>query len=59
MLLGLAGLPGVARGVDDWGSAPWSTNAALLGWLGTYLVYPVWCLRLAAKTSRRSDDGMA
>jgi hypothetical protein len=47
MLLGLAGLPGVFQGVDDWESAAWYVNAAFLGWHGTYLLYPAWCLRLA------------
>lgn len=58
MLLGLAGLPGVLAGVGDWEAAAWYVNAGLLGWLGTYVLYPIWCLRVAGHL-RRQEHGAA
>lgn len=48
MLLGLASLPAVVGRVDDWESASWLVNVGSLGWLGTYALYPAWCIRLAS-----------
>lgn len=56
MLLGLAGLPGVLAGVDDWEAASWYVNAGLLGWLGTYVLYPTWCLRVARHLRRQEHS---
>lgn len=47
MLLGLAGLPAAVGRVDDRESASWLVNVGSLGWLGTYALYPAWCIRLA------------
>jgi hypothetical protein len=49
MLLGVLCLPGVLRGLDDQALAPWYVVVGQLGWLGTYALYPAWCLRLAAR----------
>ena len=49
MLLGLLAIPAVLGGVDDWESAPWYVTIAQLNWLGTYLLYPAWCIQTAAK----------
>ena len=46
MLLGLAAVIGIAIQTDDPQTAPWYVNAGLASWLGTFLLYPVWCLRL-------------
>lgn len=47
MLLGLAAIPGIFRGIDAWESAPWYINyvgwAGALGWL---VLYPAWCIWL-------------
>lgn len=59
MVLGLAALPGVAARIDDWQLATWYVNAALLSWLGTYLLYPIWCLRLAAVGRARARAAAA
>ena len=59
MILGLAAIPGVAARIDDWELAPWYVNSALLSWLGTYLVYPIWCLRLAAAARARAREAAA
>ncbi|HET7280193.1 MAG TPA: hypothetical protein VFJ22_19120 [Dermatophilaceae bacterium] len=48
MLLGVLCLPGVLSGIDDQALAPWYVVVGQLGWLGTYVLYPAWCLRLAA-----------
>ena len=48
MALGLLGVPGWVSGVDDWAAAPWFVGVAMLGWLGTYVLYPTWCLRASA-----------
>lgn len=45
MALGLLALPSVVTGVDDWAAPLWHNGVAMLGWLGTYLLYPLWCLR--------------
>jgi hypothetical protein len=49
MLLGVCGVPGLLTGIDDPAAAPWLVFPAQANWLGTYLLYPVWCLRLATK----------
>ena len=47
MALGLLGLPGWVSGVDDWAAAPWYVQAGMVGWLGTYALYPAWCWRVS------------
>jgi hypothetical protein len=47
MLLGLVGVPGIVMGLDDMDNAPAWTFVAGLSWAGTYLLFPVWSLRLA------------
>ena len=47
MSLGLLALPGWVSGVDDWAAAPWYVQLGLVGWLGTYVLYPAWCLRVS------------
>ena len=47
MLVGLLAVPGVIARVDDQSASPWYVVAAQLSWLGTYLIYPIWCFRLA------------
>lgn len=50
MSLGLLGLPGWTSDVDNWAAAPWFVNSGMVGWLGTYLLYPLWCLRASMIT---------
>jgi hypothetical protein len=47
MLVGLLAIPGVLARVDDDQAASWYVGASQLSWLGTYLLYPIWCLRFA------------
>jgi hypothetical protein len=49
MIIGLLALPGVLVGIDDPQLAPWYVNAGLLSWMGTYLLYPAWCLWLSRR----------
>jgi drug/metabolite transporter (DMT)-like permease len=46
MALGFAAAPGIAMGLDDMGAAPWWIWIGFLGWIGTYLLYPVWSIWL-------------
>ena len=52
MIIGWLALAGVIARIDDPQLAPLYVNAGLLNWMGTYLLYPVWCLWL----SRRSGS---
>lgn len=47
MIIGWLTLPGVLARIDDLLLAPWYVNAGLLNWMGTYLLYPIWCLWLS------------
>jgi hypothetical protein len=49
MIIGLLAVPGVLAGIDDPQLAPWYVNAGLLNWMGTYLLYPAWCLWLSRR----------
>ena len=49
MLLGLIGAPGIALRIDIMETAPWWTFVAGFSWAGTYLLFPVWSLRLAGQ----------
>jgi len=46
MLVGLAAVPGIPRGIDAQDAAPWFVNAGYLGGLGWLVLYPVWCILL-------------
>jgi hypothetical protein len=47
MLAGIIGIAGVAMGIDTAEATPWWLWLYGIGWLGTYVVYPVWCLMVA------------
>jgi hypothetical protein len=49
MIIGWLAIVGVIARIDDPQLAPWYVNAGLLNWMGTYLLYPVWCLWLSRK----------
>jgi uncharacterized membrane protein (GlpM family) len=46
MLLGFVNAPGIAMGLDDMATAPAWTYLGGFSWAGTYLLFPVWSLRL-------------
>jgi hypothetical protein len=49
MILGWLAVPGVIARIDNPQLAPWFVNAGLVNWMGTYLLYPVWCLWLSRR----------
>jgi hypothetical protein len=49
MIVGWLALAGVSARIDDPQLAPWYVNAGLGNWMGTYLLYPAWCLWLSRK----------
>jgi hypothetical protein len=49
MVIGWLGIPGVIARIDDPQLAPWYVSAAQLSWMGTYLLYPAWCLWLSRR----------
>ncbi|MEU4194030.1 hypothetical protein AB0E69_19170 [Kribbella sp. NPDC026611] len=51
MLLGLVSGPGIVMGIDDMDTAPAWLFAGGLSWAGTYLLFPVWSLRLVRRNA--------
>ncbi|MFI7065431.1 hypothetical protein ACIBL3_30850 [Kribbella sp. NPDC050124] len=47
MLVGFINTPGIFMGLDDMQTAPVWTYIGGLSWAGTYLLFPVWSLKLA------------
>jgi hypothetical protein len=46
MALGLIGVPGILARIDSMMFMPWYLYIALFGWLGTYVLYPIWTIWL-------------
>jgi hypothetical protein len=46
MAIGLLGIPGIFARIDSMESMPWYLYAAFFGWLGTYILYPIWTIWL-------------
>jgi hypothetical protein len=46
MAVGLIGIPGIFAGIDSMESMPWYLYIAFFGWLGTYILYPIWTIWL-------------
>ena len=46
MAIGLLGIPGIFAGIDSTESMPWYLYIAFFGWLGTYILYPIWTIWL-------------
>jgi hypothetical protein len=46
MAIGLVGITGILAGIDSMESIPWYLYIAFFGWLGTYILYPIWTLWL-------------
>ncbi len=46
MAIGLLGIPGILAGIDSMESMPWYLYIAFFGWLGTYILYPIWAIWL-------------
>lgn len=52
MLLGFVSAPGIALGVDDMETAPIWVWLGSVGWIGAYVVYPAWAIRLGRAIGR-------
>jgi hypothetical protein len=46
MAIGLLGIPGIIAGIDSMQSMPWYLYVAFFGWLGIYILYPIWTIWL-------------
>ncbi len=46
MAIGLFGIPGIISKIDSMESLPWYLYVAFFGWLGTYILYPIWTIWL-------------
>jgi hypothetical protein len=46
MAIGIFVVPGIMMGIDAIESTPWYVSLGLLGFIGTYLLYPVWAIWL-------------
>jgi hypothetical protein len=46
MAVGLIGIPGIFTGIDSMESMPWFLYIAFFGYLGTYILYPIWTIWL-------------
>jgi MFS family permease len=55
MSLGIATAPGIALRLDDMATAPAWVWIGQLGWLGTFVVYPVWAIWLGMTEIRRGE----
>ena len=55
MVLGVLTAPGIALGLDDMATAPSWVWIGQLGWLGTFVVFPVWAIWLGILGTRREE----
>ena len=46
MAVGLIGISGMFAKIDNMESMPWYLYIAFSGWLGTYILYPIWTIWL-------------
>lgn len=44
MAVGFFGIPGIFAKIDSMESMPWYLYVAFFGWLGTYILYPIWAI---------------
>ena len=51
MVVGLVSLPGILLGIDDMATAPAWIWIGFVGWLGAFVLYPLWCYRLWRSTA--------
>ena len=59
MALGIAAAPGIVLGLDDMASAPAWVWIGLFGWLGIFIAYPAWAIRLASVERALERQAMA
>jgi hypothetical protein len=52
MAFGLFGIPGIWTRIDSMAFMPWYLSVASIGWLGTYVLYPIWTVWLGRNLLR-------
>ncbi len=57
MSMGLLAGAGIPGRIDALESAAWFVSAGMVNWLGTYLLYPVWCIWLGPGQLALSGSG--
>jgi hypothetical protein len=55
MALGIATAPGIVLRLDDMATAPAWVWIGQLGWLGTFVIYPVWAIWLGIVETRSEE----
>ena len=54
MAVGIALVPAIALRIDDLDTAPGWVWIGFIGWLGIYIVYPLWAFRVGLLETRRA-----
>lgn len=54
LIIGLIVAPGIVMGLDDMGSAPWWVWVGFVGWLGIFVLLPIWSIWLGTALRRAS-----
>src|SRR4029079_13153870 len=57
MALGLASIPGIVLGIDYMASAPGWIWIGSVGWIGTFVLYPIWALWFGRSLVQRAAPG--
>jgi len=55
MGIGMLCIPGILAGVDSMASLPWYLLAGCFGFLGTYILYPIWTIWLGRILIKRNS----
>ena len=58
MALGVAVMPGIPLGLDAMGTAPGWIWIGMIGWLGTFIVYPAWAIWMGLSEIRGADPAV-
>ena len=59
MAVGVATAPGIAMGLDNIDTAPGWIWIGYTGWIGTFILYPVWALWLGRLETARTGDALS
>lgn len=59
MAVGVVAAPGIVLGLDDMATAPAWVWISMLGWLGTFVVFPVWAIWTGAIGARQGGAARA
>lgn len=57
MAIGMLCIPGILMGVDSMESLPWYLLAGFFGFIGTYVLYPIWTIQLGRRMIGKSRKG--